>query len=165
MKHKNLDIYGNEPLPWSRVEAALEAIEPMTTWWLSTTCPDGRPHCTGVGAKWLEGPIYFTSGAGARKSRNLAENPNCVISVSLPGLDLVIEGSAARVTDQATLERIAASYATDGWPVTVTDDAFTAPFSAPSAGPPPWDLYAITPETAFLVATAEPYGATRWRFD
>ncbi len=34
----------------------------------------------------------------------------------------------------------------------------------PSAGPPPWDLYSATPITIFGVATAEPYGATRWRF-
>jgi hypothetical protein len=39
------------------------------------------------------------------------------------------------------------------------------PYSAPSAGPPPWDLYEFTPTTAFGVATAEPHGATRWHFD
>ena len=42
--------------------------------------------------------------------------------------------------------------------------AFTAPYSAPSAGPPPWYLYRLTFDTVFGVATAEPYGATRWRF-
>ena len=52
-----------------------------------------------------------------------------------------------------------------GWPAEVDGDAFTAPFSAPSAGPPPWHLYRFTFDTAFGVATAEPYGATRWRFD
>ncbi len=44
-------------------------------------------------------------------------------------------------------------------------DAFTAPYSAPSAGPPPWHLYRFTFHTAFGVAGEEPYGATRWRFD
>ena len=53
---------------------------------------------------------------------------------------------------------------TGGWPVEVAGDAFTAPFSAPSAGPPPWQLDRFTFHTAFGVATAEPYGATRWRF-
>jgi hypothetical protein len=43
-------------------------------------------------------------------------------------------------------------------------DAFTAPFSAPSAGPPPWQLYRLTPHTAVAVASAEPHGATRWEF-
>jgi hypothetical protein len=43
--------------------------------------------------------------------------------------------------------------------------AFTAPYSAPSAGPPPCQLYRFTSHTAFGVATAKPDGATRWRFD
>lgn len=41
---------------------------------------------------------------------------------------------------------------------------FTAPFSAPSAGPPPWHAYRFIFHTAVGVATAEPNGATRWRF-
>ena len=118
-----------------------------------------------IGAKWVDGVVYVVSGAGTRKSRNLAENPNCVVSASLPELDLAIEGTAARVTDQATLKRIAALYSSDGWPATVSNEAFTAPYSAPSAGPPPWDLYAVTPVTAFILPTAEPHSATRWRFD
>ena len=41
----------------------------------------------------------------------------------------------------------------------------TTHFRAPSAGPPPWHLYRLTFHTVFGVATAEPYGATRWRFE
>jgi hypothetical protein len=44
----------------------------------------------------------------------------------------------------------------------VSDGALTAEYSAPSAGPPPWNLYTVTPTTAFGVASAEPWGATRW---
>ena len=44
------------------------------------------------------------------------------------------------------------------------DGAFYHEYSAPSAGPPPWDLYKFTPATVFGLATAEPSGATRWRF-
>ena len=108
--------------------------------------------------------FYIVTGARTRKGRNLAKNPNCVISVALKGLDLVVEGRAVKVTDDATLRRAAKLYVDQGWPVTVSDGAFTAPYSAPSAGPPPWDLYVMTPVTAFGVATAEPNGATRWRF-
>jgi len=164
MEQTNLDIYGNAAIPWSRAVAQLESPEPMTTWWLSTTRPDGRPHTVGVGALWLDDKIYFTSGPGTRKSRNLAQNPNCMFAVTLSDLDLAIEGTATRVTDEATLERLAGIYAAQGWPASVSNGAFTAPFSAPSAGPPPWHLYVVTPETAIGVATSEPYGATRWRF-
>ena len=118
-----------------------------------------------VGAFWLDVKFYFTSGAGTRKSRDLAVNPNCVVSVALPNLDLVIEGTAIQVTDDATLQRLAERYAAQGWPAQVENGALTAPYSAPSAGPPPWYLYAVTPSTAFGVATAEPYGAMRWRFE
>ena len=116
-----------------------------------------------MGALWIEGRIYFVTGARTRKGRNLAQNASCVISISLKGLDLVIEGSAVKVTDEPTLRRLAKRYADQGWPARVSDGAFTAEYSAPSAGPPPWDLYAFTPTTAFGVATAEPNGATRWR--
>lgn len=170
MKQENLDIYGAPPIPWSRALKQLEAVTEKPeergakSPWLATTRPDGRPHVAAVGALWVDGKFYFTSGARTRKSRNLAKNPACVISESLPDLDLVVEGTAARVTDQATLERLAEHYVAQGWPASVKGGAFTAEFSAPSAGPPPWDLYEVTPDTAFGVATAEPYGATRWLF-
>ena len=80
-------------------------------------------------------------------------------------MDLVVEGRATRVTDDATLQRLAATYNDQGWPVHVKDGAFVAEYSAPSAGPPPWDLFEITPKVAFGVASAEPNGAMRWRFD
>ncbi len=165
----NLDRYGNAALPWSRPRDLL-ATAPTPpdlgpSFFLGTTRPDGRPHVAGVGALWFDGDLYFTSGPGTRKSRNLAANPACTVSVSLKGIDLVLEGDAARVTEQKTLEAVAALYRQSGWPAEVDGDAFTAPFSAPSAGPPPWHLYHFTIHTAFGVAGAEPYGATRWRFD
>jgi hypothetical protein len=92
-------------------------------------------------------------------------NPACTIAVGLEGIDLALEGEAARVTDRPTLERLAALYREGGWPAEVSGDAFTAPYSAPSAGPPPWQVYRFTLHTGFGVATAEPHGATRWRFE
>ena len=52
-----------------------------------------------------------------------------------------------------------------GWPAEVEGDADTAPFSALSEPPPPYNLYRFTIRTAFGLATEEPHGATRWRFD
>ena len=111
-----------------------------------------------------DGKFYIVSGPETRKSRNLAEHADCVICVALPDLDLVVEGTAVRVTDEPTLQRLAGLYDAQGWPAKVEDGAFTAPYSAPSAGPPPWSLYEFTPKTAFGVASAAPHGATRWRF-
>jgi hypothetical protein len=172
---RNLDGYGAPEIPWAAVRARLEQSIPQEpgsggpdrhTCWLATTGPDGRPHVVPLGVIWVEGACYFTSGAGTRKSRNLARDPHCVLSVATHEFDLVIEGTAVRVTDAPTAERIAAIYRADGWPATVAAEgsALTAAYSAPSAGPPPWDLYAVTPETVFAFGTAPPYGATRWRF-
>jgi hypothetical protein len=166
LKVTNLDRYGFSALPWSRPRELLAASlpQPGTPVFLGTARPDGRPHAAGVGAIWMDGDVFFNSGPETRKTRNLLANPACTISVRLKGLDLVLEGEAKRVTDTETLERAAALYRDGGWPAEVDGDAFTAPFSAPSAGPPPWHLYRFAFQTAFGVATDEPYGATRWTF-
>ena len=162
MERKNLDIYGHAAIPWTRALKQLAANS--GTYWLATARPGAGPHVAAVGALWVDGNVYFVSGARTRKSRDIAKNPRCAVSISLKDLDVVIEGAARKVRDEATLKRLAKRYATQGWPAIVKDRAFTYEYSAPSAGPPPWDLYVIAPVTAFGVATAEPHGATRWRF-
>lgn len=163
---KNLDRYGNPSLPWERAHSVLAAnqAQPGNPYFLGTVTTSGRPHSAGVGALWFEGDLYFTCGPGTRKAHNLAANPASTISVGLPGIDLVLEGEASKVSDTSTLEKVAALYCADGWMVEVQGDALTGDFNAPSAGPPPWPLYRFTYSTVFGVATTEPYGATRWRF-
>jgi hypothetical protein len=164
----NLDtLYGPEPIPWSRPRELLVAkmLSFETHCFLGTVRPDGRPHAAGVGGAWHDGDVYFQCGPETRKARNIAANPVCTMSVSLPGMDLVFEREAERVTDTPTLEAVAALYRDEGgWPVQVEGDAFTAPFTAPSGGPPPWHLFRLTTHTVFGVAGVEPHGATRWRF-
>jgi hypothetical protein len=168
---KNLDGYGAPLIAW---ETALDRLR--TTWttpeigagfgthWLATTDADGKPHVVPLGAAWVDDRFYFTAGAGTRKARNLARDPRCNITLSAKGLDLVVEGTAVKVTDDATLQRLAAAYNAHGWEATVQDGAFTAPYSAPSAGPAPWELYEVTATTIFGLSTGEPGGATRWTF-
>jgi hypothetical protein len=78
-------------------------------------------------------------------------------------MDIVVEGEAALVTDDATLQRLARVYGESGWPAEVRDGAFYYEYSAPSAGPAPWQLYELTPRTVYGLASEEPHGATRWR--
>jgi hypothetical protein len=152
-------------LPWSRALAALDLTGgPEITWFLGVVNADGSPHAAGVGALWSEGGLYFVSGPRTRKSKALAANPKAALSARLQGIDLVFEGATRRVTDSDTLERVAAAYREGGWPAEVSGDAFTAPFNAPSAGPPPWYLYEFGFQNVYGVATAEPWGATRWRW-
>src|SRR4051794_29940407 len=103
-------------LPWADALASWAA---GGTYWLATVRPDGRPHVVPIGPAWLDGALYFTTGQGTRKEQNLAHNAHCALSLGGKGFDLVVEGTAAKVRDDATLQRLAAFYAANGWPATV----------------------------------------------
>lgn len=168
MESINLDPEESE-IPWSRAVEQLQRLEPRggsrgPTCWLTTSRPDGRPHVAGVVGLWKDDVLYFVSGPQTRKARNIAREPRCSFAISLPDLDLVLDGSASRVTDAQTLQRIAESFAARGWPLEVEGDVVTASFWAPTAPPPPWHVHAFKPATALAVATAAAGGATRWRF-
>lgn len=170
---RNLDGYGAPVIPWTKVRDRLDAWitqAPGTggpnrhTCWLATVRPDGRPHVMPLGVVWVDGAFYFSAGPGTRKARNLEHDPHCVVTVATNAFDIVVEGTAERVTDEAKLRRIADVFGAQGWQPTVRDGALYAEYSAPSAGPPPWNVYEVTPATVFALGAAEPYGATRWRF-
>ncbi|HEX6138939.1 MAG TPA: pyridoxamine 5'-phosphate oxidase family protein [Candidatus Limnocylindria bacterium] len=164
---KNLDGYGNPPLEWGRVVAALDRTRELEVedaaghYWIATTRADGRAHVMPVGIVWGEGVFYLVTGPKTQKGRNLARDPRCVVTVAAPGVDIVAEGEARVVRDDTELRRIAELYS--GWGPQVRDGAFWHEYSAPSAGPPPWDVYEITPHTVYAIAGVEPHGATRWR--
>ncbi len=164
----NLDQYGDGALPWSAVVERLESgtasgQDVFTV--LGTVTPDGRPHAAPVGAMWIDGAWYVVTGPGTRKARNLAHNAACTLTTRLAGVDVVFVGQAHRVTEPKELERVAEVYRGGGWPAEVAGDAFTAPYTAPSGGPPPWNLYRIACEQAFGVGSAPPLnGATKWTF-
>jgi len=169
------DLYHLPLLDWSRIESRLQAglsQAPGTggpdrhTCWLATIDPDGSPHVTGIGALWADGCWWFETGQHTRKGKNLARDPRCTLSVAAREFDLVLAGQASLVTDPAAVARLAARWVAAGWPARVDDSgtALTAEFSAPSAGPPPWHVYRLTPRTATALSTAAPGGATRWRF-
>lgn len=173
LDEKNLDGYGAPPIAWSRARERLEQGFTQSpgsggparhTCWLATVRPDGRPHVMPLGVLWVDGAFYFTAGPATRKAKNLARDPCCVITVATYDFDMVFEGEATKVTGDAELQRNAEVYASQGWQPTVRDGAFYAEYSAPSAGPPPWEVYEVAPTTVFALGTAEPYGATRWRF-
>ncbi|HEX4203627.1 MAG TPA: pyridoxamine 5'-phosphate oxidase family protein [Ktedonobacteraceae bacterium] len=164
MDERNIGGDGMPLIPWARAQARLEedaGLDPtMLTHWLATVRPDGRPHVMPVWAVWVSGAFYFNTGATTRKGKNLAHNSHCVITAASPGLDLVVEGKATRVSDEAELQRIAKVYASLGWHPTVRNGAFYADAGAPSAGSPPYYVYEVVPATIFGLAN----GATRWSF-
>lgn len=148
--------------PWP--EASRRLAE-GSTYWLATTRPDGSPHIVPVLAVWAEGALHFVANSASRKARNLASNPRCAISTGASSLDLVVEGEASKVSDQSRLQLVAGEYlAKYDWPVTVRDGAFHGD-GAPTAGPPPYEVYEVVPTKAFGFGTDEVTGATCWTFE
>jgi hypothetical protein len=134
------------------------------TFWLATVRPDGAPHLVPVLAVVTGGRVFFAAGAGTAKAADLARDARCVLATNADGADVVVEGIAATVRDVDVLTRVAAAYLdTYGWDVEVRDGAFHGS-GAPTAGPSPYDVYQVTPSTAFSFGTEESSGATRYAF-
>ena len=164
---------GLPPVDWTAIAEKLDAgsapapdAHNARTTWLATVNADGTPHVTPVGALWVDRAFWFQTGAGTRKARNVAREPRCSIAVSILDADVVVEGAAQRVTDPATVGRIAAAWADQGWPAEpdASGTGITAPFNAPSQGPPPWHVYRIDPRSAIVTLGSEPGGLSRIRF-
>ena len=113
------------------------------TAWLATVHPDGRPHVMPIGVLLVDDAFYFNTGPKTRKARNIARNPSSVITIATDDFDIVVQGPAKRITDPSRLQRIADAFKKEGWEPTVVKGGLTAKYSAPSAGPPPWNVYEI----------------------
>jgi hypothetical protein len=175
METTNLaDLYELPDLAWADVVEPLDKLTmaPGTggpdrhSCWLATLDADGAPHVTGIGAQWHRGTFWFETGEHTRKGRNLARDSRCTISVATRTHDVTFEGNAELVEDPALVAELAAVWAEGGWPCEVDQSGLrlTAPFSAPSAGKPPWAVYRMTITSATALSCVEPGGATRFDF-
>jgi hypothetical protein len=174
MKAKNIDNPSQQPVQdWSNVTAQLDKGDFMSldnrpshyTTWLTTLNPNGSPHVTAVGAVWDGDTFWFQTADHTQKAKNVVHDPRCALSVTLGGSDVVVEGTAEKVTNPDDVARIADIFATrGGWPAKPDEHGtgITAPFNAPGLGPPPWFVYRITPSAATSVS--DQGGSTRWTF-
>ncbi|AVZ72648.1 pyridoxamine 5'-phosphate oxidase [Streptomyces lunaelactis] len=146
---------------WSQAVARLSSAE---VFWLSTVRPEGRPHVTPLIAVWHDGGLHFCTGAEERKAKNLRDNQEVVLTTGAnalnEGYDVVVEGTATRVSDEKRLRALAAAYVekygTD-WTFEVRDGAF-----AGDGGPAL--VFRVEPRTAFGFGKGDPYAQTRWQF-
>ena len=153
-----------QAVAWSTGKAAL-AEAPL--YWLTTVRPAGLPHVTPLIGAWWDGALYFVTGSGERKAKNLAGNPNCVLTTGRNGIDdgfdLALEGEAELVSDQAELGAVA--------------DTFEAKYGAElleSGGT--WfglgeqirtggaQLYRVTPSKVFGWEKGKTFSETKWQF-
>jgi hypothetical protein len=121
---------------------------------------------TPLPAIWLDGALYFSTGAEERKAKNLARNAHCILTtgcntLNAEGLDLVIEGQAARVTDEAQLRRVADRYEAKYGPVwhyDVRDGGFVGTEGNVAL------VFVVAPTTAFGFGKGKVFSQTRWQF-
>jgi general stress protein 26 len=102
---------GVAPIAWSDVESLLVSAE---LYWLTTVRPEGGPHQTPLIGVYHDGTLHFCTGPNEAKARNVAANPRVVMSTGVntlhAGTDVVVEGRAVRVTDDATLAALAVAW-------------------------------------------------------
>jgi pyridoxamine 5'-phosphate oxidase-like protein len=150
-----------EPVDWETARGRLEVAE---LFWISTVRSDGRPHVTPLIGVWLGEAAYFCTGAAEQKAKNLECNPECVLMTGCnllrEGLDVCIEGTAQRVTDDERLRRIAAAYDEkygSEWHFDVGEGAF-------HSGGQEAIVFEVAPRKV-LGFGKDPYSQTRWAFD
>ena len=146
---------------WAEIAKMLTESE---MFWLSTTRSDGRPHVAPLPAIWLDGTLYFCTGPHEQKSRNLASNPHCVLTAGnnqlRSGLDVVVEGTAARVDDSARLRRLAALWKSKlDWDFEATESGFRDPAERVEVVL----VFGLAPAKVLAFAKG-PYSQTRYRF-
>ena len=107
------------PTPWPDAAHALEQAE---LYWLTTVRPDGRPHVT---------PLIGVLVIREQKARNLERSSRVALTTGrntwARGLDVVVEGTAVRVTDRDALQVLADAYEAkygSVWHFDVGEDAF-----------------------------------------
>ncbi|MGW3917160.1 pyridoxamine 5'-phosphate oxidase family protein [Streptomyces sp. NPDC005070] len=150
---------------WAEAQRTMEAAE---IFWVSTVRPDGRLHVTPVIAAWHEGVLYFSTGPGEQKAKNLAHDSHCALTTGgnslTEGLDLVIEGEASAVTDPAVLEEVITAYETKYGPhITSPEGTFHGIGNAFRKGDAV--VYAVAPATAYGFGRDDGvYTHTRWAF-
>jgi nitroimidazol reductase NimA-like FMN-containing flavoprotein (pyridoxamine 5'-phosphate oxidase superfamily) len=141
-------------------------IDEAQVFWVSTVRPDGRPHVIPLLAVWLEDAMYFCTGPHERKAKNLEQNQHCILTTGqngLDGLDVVIEGHAAEVSDAAELGQVADSYESKyGGRLTAPEGTWFGLSDTIRAGRA--RVYRVTPTIVLGFAKGEQFSQTRWRF-
>lgn len=147
-----------EAFPWSEAAALLEQAH---LFWISSVRTDSRPHVTPVVAVWLDDALYFSSGPGEQKSKNLAANAHCAATTGCntwnDGVDIVLHGAVDVVRDLSHLQRVADAFFAkygEAWAFEVDAEGT---FRGPSL------LYRLSPAQA-LGFSKNPFSHTRWDF-
>ena len=149
-----------EPTPWEETSRLLDEAEMFL---LTTVRADGRPHVTPLIGIAEDAALYFCTGLREQKARNLEHRREVALTTGnnswAQGLDVVIEGTAMRVEDRETLQRIADAFEAkygSFWHFDVGDGVFGAGDDAAA-------VFRIKPDKVLAFAK-QPHAQTRYRF-
>lgn len=155
---------GAAAVPWTDADRQLEEAD---LYWFASVRAGGRPHVVPLLGVWIDGAFYFTTGKTEQKVSNLSTNRQVTVITGCndldQGLDVVVEGEATVVTDDARLDRLGDAYAAkygEGWRVPGLDGVV---------------VYEVTPSKVFgfgrkdgrvgpPAGQGEMFSQTRWRF-
>jgi hypothetical protein len=143
---------GTGLLPWSW---AVERLTGSHDYWLATAGSSGQPHVMPVWGVWLDGAVWFSSGLRSRKARNLADRPACTLTTDDAQQPVVLEGTAARVTDREALREFAAA----------SDAKYDTDYGVEFYDPAVNGVWRVAPVWAFGLVQDDFTGSpTRWTF-
>jgi nitroimidazol reductase NimA-like FMN-containing flavoprotein (pyridoxamine 5'-phosphate oxidase superfamily) len=131
--------------------------------WICTVRADGRPHLTPLVAVWLDDTLYFSTGPAEQKAVNLRGNPHVLLLTGCArwdeGVDVVAEGEAVEINDEALLTRLAQAWARkwDGqWQYQVKEGRFEHQGGSVL-------VFAVRPAKILAFAKAPQFAQTRHR--
>lgn len=149
-------------LPWTWAQ---QRLVDSKNYWVVTASAAARPHAMPVWGVWLPEVerFWFSCSPNARKARNIAENPQCVVAVDDTVECVSVEGRA-RIADPAShgaaIDRAIAAYVTKYWDDPAVHGEMEV-FVRSHA------IIEITPERAFgIIERDDEFAqrATRWRW-
>jgi general stress protein 26 len=146
--------------PWADAARVLDEAE---LYWLTTVRADGRPHVTPLIGVVEDEVVHFCTGLREQKARNLEHHRQVALTTGnntwAKGLDVVVEGTADRVVDRDTLQRLADAYEAkygSAWHFEVGDGVFGSGEDAAA-------VFRIAPAKVLAFAK-EPHAQTTYRF-
>ena len=154
--------------PWGDIERLLTQAR---LYWIITVRVDGRPHAVPLVGVWHAGAFAFCTGPEEQKYRNLDANPQVAVTTGSTGAngwnsgrDVVVEGTAARVTDPGALQSLADAWLAkygDDWRFEVQGQEFVE--LSDSGGGTRGGAHVFRVETAKVIVFGAEHGQTTYR--
>ncbi len=143
-------------IAWRKIDIWLQGYRSI---WLSTTRPDGRPHCVPVWYWWdnNNSNVYLVLHGGTEKIKNLSDQSWVVLNAGNADDTIILQGIAHPVTKQSDRETI-----NEKW-----QSKYIDPFSGATASALNANDFVYRVEVQQIMAWE--YGAiqtrTDWHFD